>query len=855
MSSFTPSHGTRTHALITSALGLSLLLGTPLTVRAQESGSGPTSTGTTGTPMQVAPEVLQQLNPAQRTIVEQRMRESKAGRSPQNTPTNNGSDTQNRTTTPDTKTDITAPADTTAPAAPKTQETSEFEASIAERLQGTARTPLTQFGYDLFTTGRDRFVTPENLPVPDDYRVGAGDEISVSMTSPRRSGEYTLTVSQEGRIVVPNVGPVPVTGLTPRQLESRLRELIQGGATQMRLSVRLAKLRSIRVFVVGRVQQPGAYTVSALSTLTNVLLASGGPTKQGSLRDIQIKRQGKVVARFDLYDFLLRGDNQGDIQLLSGDVLVVPDVGPLVAIAGNVRIPGIYELKGNTALQEALRLAGRITPRGFTQHVQIERYELNQYETVLDLDLQRIKQLGAVRLRDGDLVQVRSIIPLVKNGVQLDGHVYRPGLYELKKNMTARDLLSGELVIKPEAYADMALIERVSPPDNHIEIIPFHLGRALEGKENVPLQAGDTVRVYSRWEVQDKPSVRVAGMVRQPGTVDLKPSMRVKELIALVGGLKEAADRRTAELTRTRIKDNRPIYERVTINLDKALKGDKRHNVLLQADDYLQVKQVADYKPVFTATLQGEVSQPGTLSFLQGERLSDVLARAGGLTPRAFLKGAIFTRESVKKRQAERIEEIRLKTEAEVVRLSAELEAKGLQGGEKVDRSSLEQRKRFLESLLQTQASGRMVVDLASILANPGSEQDLTLEDGDALILPPLQNAVVVLGQVYNPTAVALEKGRPFQYYLDKTGGPTTAADAAGIYVIRADGSVYNRQTVGDGFLFWGGLSRLPLEPGDTLVVPENLKVDTTIRDIRDITGTMFQITSSAALIWGVLNR
>jgi protein involved in polysaccharide export with SLBB domain len=250
------------------------------------------------------------------------------------------------------------------------------------------------------------------------------------------------------------------------------------------------------------------------------------------------------------------------------------------------------------------------------------------------------------------------------------------------------------------------------------------------------------------------------------------------------------------------------------------------------------------------------VAQPGTLSFLQGDRLSDVLPRAGGLTTRAFLKGAIFTRESVRKRQAERIEEIRRKTEAEVMRLSAELEAKGLnQAGEQSDRINLEQRKRFLESLLQTQASGRMVVDLASILANPGSEQDLTLEDGDALILPPLQNAVVVLGQVYNPTAVALEKGRPFQYYLDKTGGPTTAADAAGIYVIRADGSVYNRQTVGDGFLFWGGLSRLPLEPGDTLVVPENLKVDTTIRDIRDITGTMFQITSSAALIWGVLNR
>ncbi|MNK84443.1 Polysialic acid transport protein KpsD precursor [compost metagenome] len=779
-------------------------------------------------PVRVSPEALEKLTPDQRRILEQRMDEVRPP----------------------------ASAEANAPEPPLEGDTSSIERMFAERPPEGISTRLRQYGYELFAESPSTFAPVEDMPVPEDYRVGPGDELVISVVSPRRSGEHTFAISRQGTIVYPGIGALSVSGMTYPQLVSFLEQRIRGGARDMNMSVRMGKLRTIRIFVVGNVKKPAAYTISALSSLSNAVMASGGPSKEGSLRNIQLKRDGKVIATFDYYDLLRRGDSSADRRLQSGDIIFVPPVGARVGVAGHVKTPAIYELKGVTSLKELLAIAGNVSPMGFTQRVQIERFDENRARKVFDVDVESAKG-ATLGLKDGDLIKIFPVNQKLLNAVTLEGHVERPGKYEFRPNLRLRDVIRTERDLKPESYMEFGMIERVHPPDFHMELIPFHLGKALAGDaaENKPLAPEDKIRVYYRWDIEELPTVRIAGAVQRAGEYRLHPKMKVSELLRLAGGLQDQADRSSAELTRLSIANNQVETRRMTIDLTKVMRGEADANLILEKNDYVLVKPIPSFKRHRTITLLGEVAQPGAYSFSDGETLFDILSRAGGFTTRSYLKGAIFTRESVKRQQTERLQDFVARLEANLHRQSAQAAA-GALSAEAVSANQLaiSSQRELLQSFKETKASGRMIVSLSDLARKPHSNTDVQLEDGDVLMVPPMINSVSVLGQVYNPTAITYEPGKRVSSYLSKTGGVTETADAQGIYVVKADGSVLTDKNFYTGWGPWRrGVMSAVLEPGDTVMVPERLAVDNSLRDIRDVTQIIFQVVTTAAITWGML--
>lgn len=827
----------------------------PSATPAQSAGSGQDqqSLPAGNSKIQISPDTFKQLSPEQQQLIQKRIQE--------NTPGVRGS-SQTKALDPTQAPPLEEPQVTTQedPASTDMEEDlSSFEQELRQRPPEEISLKIRHYGYDLFTGSPSTYAPVDDLPVPSDYVIVPGDEIIVSAVSPRRSGDNSLTVNRDGTVFYPNIGTLSVAGMTYSRMVQFLTQKIKGGARDMQLSIRMGKLRSIKIVLVGRVKKPGSYTISSLTTLSNALISCGGPTKMGSLRDIQLKRNGKVVARFDLYDFLMKGGSEQDLRLQSGDVIFVPDSGPQVAVAGNVKAPAIYELKGKTNLEEVFKLAGNITPMGFSQQIQIERFNQNTSQKILDVDLTKPGAARSIALQDGDIVKVFAISKKLLNGVMLNGHVDRPGKYEYRANLRLRDVIKNENDLKPEAYMDFGLIERVMPPDAHIELIPFNLGKLLAGSdaENKLLQPGDAIRVYYRWEIQEQPTIRITGAVHRPGEVRLTPKMTIKELIQLAGGLKDQADHSLAELTRVQIVDNKLQSRRLTINLSKALENDPSSNLILQKNDYLLIKEVPEYKLYRTVTIQGEVAQPGTYTFRDGETLSEVITRAGGFTKRAYLKGSIFTRQSVKKLQEERLQEFAQRLEADVYRETSASVAGALSAeAAKTNQQALETKKAFLASMKDTKASGRMIVKVDELIAKQHSDVDVTLEEGDVLLVPPIINSISIIGQVYNPTAITYEQGLSVGQYLAKAGGPTDRADTRGIYVIKVDGSVVTDKNFSTGWGPWRqGVTAAVLEPGDTIMVPENLAVDTTLRDTRDITQILFQLASSAAITWGIIRK
>lgn len=726
----------------------------------------------------------------------------------------------------------------------RTEASASVVASVSE-------TPLVTFGHELFAGAPP--VPASDLPVPADYRIGPGDELVISVASPRRTEDLTLTVGRDGTVSYPGVGPLAVQGLSFRELSRYLDRTLRGGAPHMRLAVRLGRIRSIQVLVVGHVKRPGTYTLSALSCLSHGLMAAGGPTQGGSLRRLQLRRGGHLAGELDLYDLLLRGENGRDLALESGDVLFVPEAGPMVEVTGPVRRPARYELRGPTPLGAVLALAGNVAPEGDVRQVQIERTDDHQDRKVLDLDLSRPGAAAGTRVLDGDRVRVFAARARLTNAVTLAGHVARPGRYAYRSGMRVHDVLRSERDLKPEAFLEFGLIERVTPPDAHLELIPFHVERALAGEtsENKLLAPEDTVRIYYRWEGQAPPTVRLAGAVQQPGEFRLHPRMTVADLVRLAGGLAEQADHGRAELTRTRVVANELKTERFTLDLDRALGGMSGDNLTLARGDYLLVKPVPNFQRFRTLTLLGEVAQPGSYSFRDGESLGDVLARAGGLAPRAYLRGAVFTRQSVRRQQEERLQDLIDKLQVDLYRQTAAAAGTALSADAVAANAEIAtSRARLIETLKGTRTAGRMI--LAGEQVQRAGHQGVMLEDGDTLVVPPVLNSVSVLGQVYNPTALVYEPGCTAGEYLARTGGPTASADRDGIYVVRADGSVVTDQTAG-GNPWSRGVRAVVLEPGDAVMVPEQMRTDTSIRDLRDITQILFQIATTAAVTWGML--
>lgn len=742
---------------------------------------------------------------------------------------------------------------------------STIERVFSEEIPQTISKDLEQFGYDLFSSNVSSFAPVTDVPVGPDYIIGPGDSFNISLWG-RIERFYQAEVDRNGQIMLPKIGTLKVWGLTFSELKKYLLRKFYKHYKGFRMNVVMARLRTIRVFVIGEVITPGSYTLSSLSTVYNALFAGGGPSKRGTMRNIQLIRNGKIIRTIDLYDFLLKGDKSQDERLQSGDTIFVPIIGPVGGIAGNVMRPAIYEIKDKITLGELFDLAGGVTPIGYLQRVQIERIVAHEKRIVEDFDLAGYaRERDAAKLRiilqDRDLVKVFPILPTTRDILYLEGHVRRPGGYEFKDGMKLLDLISSFDQLLPEPYLDYAEIIRLVPPDFHPETMSFDLGRLLRGdlSENIELKEHDRITIYSRESLQEVPQVTISGEAQRPGKYRLVENMRIKDLIYTAGNLKRSAYLPEAEITRLMKTEKGVTSKVININLGEALKEKPEHNIPLEEDDYLFVRQIPEWYIEKTVTLKGEVKFPGTSSFSKGERLSSVLERAGGFTEYAYLKGAFFTRESAKRIQEERLKGFIDRLEEDVLRAQARLaeatiseaEAKGLE-------QSLVAKRELLRKTKAAQATGRVVIALDSLDRFKGSKYDMELEDGDILTIPPRPGIVNVLGSVYNPTSIVYTKDKRADFYLSKVGGPTPDAEEDEMYIVKADGSVISKTQKGAFGLSWdpdgkrwvsGDFAFARIDPGDSILVPSKVSRIVWKKELMDWTTILYQLAVTTGVI------
>jgi protein involved in polysaccharide export with SLBB domain len=750
---------------------------------------------------------------------------------------------------------------------PEAELKSSIERSYSEEIPLTISKEIKQFGYDFFKSSVTTFAPVGDVPVGPDYVIGPGDAFSVSIWG-RVEGIFKVEVDRNGMIFLPKVGSIKVWGLTFSQLNEFLHSELSRYHKDFQISITMDQLRTIRVFVVGEAQVPGTYTVSSLSTMLNALSVAGGPSKRGSLRDIRLIRNGKVIRTIDLYDFLLKGDKSQDEHLQSGDTIFIEIIGPVVGIAGNVKRPAIYEMKGPMRLEEIIELAGGVTFLGYLQRVQIERAEAHQKKIVVDFNLSPIGQgenpYLKTLLQDGDMVKVFPILPTMQNVVFLEGHVKRPGGYEYKKGMKLADLISSYDALMPEPYLEYAEVVRLVPPDFHSETISFNLRRLLAGDptQNLVLEEHDRIIIYSQKDKKELPQVSVTGEVQNPGKYRLLKNMRVKDLIYQAGNLKRSAYLQEAEITRL-VKSEKAVTSKlINIDLNETLKENPQHNIILEEDDYLFVRQIPKWYVDKTISVTGEVRFPGVYSFSKGERLSSVLERAGGFTPEAYFPGAFFTRESVRRVQERRIQEFIEEQERAIISEGTRLAEGALTREEAEQRQrALAQKRELIVRLRAATVTGRIVIKLLSLDKFKGSEYDLELEDGDSLLIPLTPSSVMVMGRVYNPNAIFYTKDKTLEYYLNKVGGPAENADKRRIYLVKADGSVLSRTQSGLWGFRWesethrwtaGGFMSTKIDPGDTVLVPEKYERIYWTRELRDWTQIIFNLAIAAGVIFAL---
>jgi protein involved in polysaccharide export with SLBB domain len=725
-------------------------------------------------------------------------------------------------------------------------------------LELTGTDALKPFGYDLFFGIPSTFAPATDIPVPADYVIGPGDTVNVQLFGNQNS-EYFLAVNREGSINFPEIGPLSVSGLTISELRTTITERVNEQMIGVRASTTLGELRSIRVFVLGDVEQAGSYTVSGLSTMTNALLASGGIAPIGSLRRVALMRNGETVSTLDLYDLLLKGDTSADARLQPGDAIFVPPVGPTVTVDGEVRRPAIYEVRGEQTVAQFIELAGGLTSNASPTAVKLERIVAGAGTAVRDIDLVAATQ-SLDGIRDGDVIRVQPNLERLEGSVRLEGNVFRPGLYQWSPGMTIADLLPSPEFVKPISDLNYVLVRRENAPNVDIDVLSVDLDAVWQrrpGARNLALQARDTVYVFSleigrahivnpllaelRAQLETNeplPTVTVAGQVRASGTYPLEPGMRVMDLLRAGGGMTPSAYGIEAELTRYEVVSGEfRQAQLVNVDLASISSGAAANNLVLRPYDMLTVKEVPRWTRDLSISVEGEVQFPGVYVIRPGETLSSVLERAGGITDLAFPEGSVFTRVALREREAEQLDVLARRIETDLA--SVALADPG-------SRDVIVTGQTLVDQLRNTTAVGRLVIDLNSVLSGV-ADRDILLRSGDALFVPEITQEVMVLGEVQNSTSHLYTVGLNKEDYIDLSGGMTNRADKKRVYVVRANGSVF----AGSRASWFRRSGRTDLQPGDTIVVP--LDTDR----VRPLTAweSITQILYNIAVAFSVIDR
>lgn len=617
------------------------------------------------------------------------------------------------------------------------------------------------------------------------------------------------------------------------------------------MSIGLGELRSIQVFILGEAYKPGSYTVSSLSTITNALFVSGGLSDIASLRNIGLKRGGKLVAQLDLYDLLLKGDTKDDMRLQSGDIIHIPSVQETASVGGEVRRPAIYELKGETNVAQLLALAGGLLPNAYTRGGVINRINESGFMSVVDVDLSSATDLD-IKVKNGDLLTLTPVAEHKELVVSLAGHVHHPAQFMWRPNLRVSDIVKNVKQLMPNADLGFALVRREQPPVGSLLPLFVDLGAALAlkgGDADLVLFPRDQLQIFSNQpgrellvegfvrelKAQSRSGamarvVSISGTVKSPGEYPLTQGMTLTQLIAAAGGLKEEAYIQHVELSRYHFEDADQLSSNhETINLVEAYK-ESANDPKLQPYDKVSVRTIPEFRQSLEVTLKGEVQFPGVYTFSRGETLADVMARAGGLTDLAHGKAAVFMRESLRLQEQKQLEALKVRLKADIATASIERVNEGKSSG-------LETAQQLLEELSSSEALGRLVISLPEVLAD--RQNDIQLKHGDILVVPQYNQEVTVLGEVQQPTAHLHRPGHGLRDYIDLSGGTNSRADRKRVYVVKADGSVLLPKKSG-----WLSRRRLTIEPGDSVVVP----LDVDRKDNMVIWGEASQIIYQLAL-------
>ena len=824
----------------------------------------------------------------------------------------------------------------------QTNKNSEFDFN-----EDSDKNELKRFGYEMFEGEPTTFAPVSDVPIPSDYMVGPGDVIKVQLYG-KESNEYSLTINRDGTIQIPDLGPVSVMGLSFAELRQELTKRIKQQMIGIESNIGMGELRSIRIFIAGDAYKPGSYTVSSLSTITQALFVAGGVNEIGSLRNVQVKRNGQLVGSLDLYDLLLRGDASGDINLRSGDVVFIPSIGGLVSVAGEVRRPAIYELKKNETVADVINMAAGIKQGAYPKNSSIERYNVNGLKSIINVDLTTEKG-NKTLAKAGDFIRVKNASNQYEDAITVVGAVVRPGKYQWQQQQRISDLLPsiwGDLLLS--ADLDYGLIVREINQQGDIETLQFSPGEAITSPNsihNLVLQPRDKVMIFNfnddtqnRFELNslvkkrvnkiaslkgdslldadlfqvgfeslddtvtkkytneiagvalnlDKSEektlvanevakmlsnlfedrdliklssvmsrkellypivtkltqqgsaqksikiVAIAGKVRHPGVYPLTNFARVTDLLKAAGGLLEGAYTERAELTRTNTTSAMSDIIHKQINLLTVINGNELDNIELQSRDMVTILTTPEWQERKVIEIKGEVKFPGSYNIRRGEKLSDVIARAGGYTEYAYPSAAVFVRESVRMQ-----EELEIKKLADQLR--RDIATRGVSDdGLAVNYSEAQM---MLTDLANIKAVGRLVIDLNALKLGI-KEADLQLENNDVLYVPTIKQTVAVMGEVQHPSTHRFKEGLTLDDYLVMSGGSRERGDEDRVYVIKADGSVMMPT-----HNIWFN-TESQISAGDTVIVP----LDTEYKDNLTLWSQVTQIIYNTAVAFAAVS-
>lgn len=745
--------------------------------------------------------------------------------------------------------------------------TSNIEKLLSGQFPTDISRELRQFGYDYFSRTSSNYFPETIIPVGPGYIIGPEDTFTIHLWG-RAEETYNVTVRRDGSITIPRLGTLSVNGLTFSDLKTFLFNKFKEYYPDFQMSITMGALRTVEVFVIGELDYPGTYSLSSLSTAISALFASGGPSKNGSLRDIRIFQDGKLIKSIDLYEFFIKGTKENDVLLKQGSTIFIPIIGPVVGIAGCVKRPAIYEMKGTQSIGEIIDLAGGVLPIGHLQNVVIERIIGHQTRVVntfnLDPSSNKTSDFLKTPLQDGDVVKIYPVYKRINKVVYLEGHVKYPREYELKEGMRISDIIPSYDSLLPEPFLPQAEITRLMPPDLHPEVVEFNLGALLDGNkdQNILLQDQDRVKIYSIWEKREIPEVTIKGSVRNPGVYRLFKGMTIKDLLFQAGNMTQNAYLEKADLTRVVPSETGTDLLKIGFSPKLALAGRLTDNLELQENDLIHIREIPKYNQSLERkiTIEGEFFFPGEYSFSEGERLLSVIERAGGLTEEAYPFGAVFLRQSVKEIQKERLLEYISKLEQEILTISALSAETALDASQaSIVQQTLTSKQELIKKLKEAEPTGRMVINLSEILTNPLSNSNVELRPGDYVIVKKRPDFVNVLGEVYNPTSLLVEKEKRVGHYLNIVGGITDNADKNQIYIVKANGSVISKKQEGFlGLASWdsdehrwdfGGFNSIKLDPGDTIIVPRKIVKFAWLRLTQNISEVLYQIAITAGVL------